>query len=74
MRTRRVRLVRGVGRGVSDQYGGRGGGEKNLCPVVWGGSGEAGTGRVARLRSGVFVRGTWVLDYIPRCARRLARS
>ena len=25
-RTRRVRLVRGVGRGVSDQYGGRGGG------------------------------------------------
>ena len=27
---RRVRLVRGVGRGVSDQYGGRGGGERGV--------------------------------------------
>jgi hypothetical protein len=34
MRTRRVRLVRGVGRGVSDQYGGRGGGRGAVkCPL-----------------------------------------
>ena len=44
MWTRRVRLVRGVGRGVSDQYGGRGGGGAGPCRArvaCPGGQGEA---------------------------------